>query len=767
MIRRRVDWYAIALGIVLVVGSVRIIATYGIFSETIDEPAHVGAGIEWLDHGTYLIDQSHPPLSRIAAAMWPYLSGIGYVKTGHFVSDGNAVLYARGQYRENLFRARIGILPFFLLATLIVAGWARSVAGDIGGVAAAALFSNEPTVLAHAGLTTTDMAAAALIVAAAYVFRQWLALTSFRVSLLLGVAVGGALLAKFSSLLFLPLALISVLICHFSPIRRGQTRGIATSLLVVVLTAGLTTWAGYRFSVGSLRSVDGAEALLRSVPEWLRDRPIIPEVSDLSIPAPEFVHGVLLIRAHAERGHTSYVFGRFRPQGTWYYFPLAIAVKTTLGFLGLIAIGSWIIVSRSSPPLLAPLLAALLILVASIPASINIGIRHVLPLYPYLAVVGGIAVSSMWRSIRGRWIAGGLCAAALASSVLSHPDYLPYFNALAGPRPEEVLLDSNFDWGQDFLRLETELRRRRIDSVALAYAGNAEPDRHDLPPFTRLEPYEYTPGWIAISETSLRTPEAGFQWLELFRPVGRAGKTIRLYYVPDPDELRDAAIATPPRRDLAQRTRLLLPIWFEGYPRGQEGWTCELTVRNDNSRPVSLREGPHRSSRVLVQMPPRTTVVNPSLGVEGTTKGVIVHLDRAFADRLHVALRVRSAKTTVHLPVVRERDLRSRPVQFLDVPLGTGTRVTLRIYDLTGQAGSATVRLFEGSTASGERSVPLTRPAQRDLFPPAVEAPLDVLFPDVRSGNARIVVDAPSSQYWGFLSVTDRATNHTYVLLPD
>jgi hypothetical protein len=131
----------------------------------------------------------------------------------------------------------------------------------------------------------------------------------------------------------------------------------------------------------------------------------------------------------------------------------------------------------------------------------------------------------------------GLLVWQLGSSLAAHPDYLAYFNELAGKHPERILVDSDLDWGQDLLRLVEELRARHVERVAIAYNGSADLSRHGLPAFRPLVPHQPTTGWIAISEMRLkigegRPPYDEFAWLEAYEPVARVGRSIRLYYVP-------------------------------------------------------------------------------------------------------------------------------------------------------------------------------------------------------------------------------------------
>ena len=136
-----------------------------------------------------------------------------------------------------------------------------------------------------------------------------------------------------------------------------------------------------------------------------------------------------------------------------------------------------------------------------------------------------------------------LLAWQLLSSVRAHPDYLAYFNEFAGSHPERILLDSDLDWGQDLLRLSTALQQKHIDQVSIAYAGSSKLDlsKFGLPPFRVLLPNQPATGWIAISLLRLKVgepglPDDGFSWLEAYQPVALVGQSIRLYYVPQPDQ---------------------------------------------------------------------------------------------------------------------------------------------------------------------------------------------------------------------------------------
>lgn len=155
-----------------------------------------------------------------------------------------------------------------------------------------------------------------------------------------------------------------------------------------------------------------------------------------------------------------------------------------------------------------------------------------------MAGYGGIRV---WQFRQARGIGPILLALLLvwqiSSSFTAHPDYLAYFNVLAGNRPEKNFNDSDIDWGQDLKRLATTLKNRRIKELAICYNGSADLDKLGLPPRQELIPYQKTTGWIAVSLLCLHTgtrkpPYDQYSWLEAYQPVEQVGKSIKLYYIP-------------------------------------------------------------------------------------------------------------------------------------------------------------------------------------------------------------------------------------------
>jgi hypothetical protein len=136
-----------------------------------------------------------------------------------------------------------------------------------------------------------------------------------------------------------------------------------------------------------------------------------------------------------------------------------------------------------------------------------------------------------------RLLQGALAALLLwqlATPVYSYPDYLAYFNFIAGSHPEDILVDSDLDWGQDLRRLSQELARRQVPNLYLAYRGTADLTREGLPPFQPLPAGTPVTGWIAIDMLSLKEGRGGLGWLTAHTPVTRVGASIDLYFLPPP-----------------------------------------------------------------------------------------------------------------------------------------------------------------------------------------------------------------------------------------
>jgi hypothetical protein len=466
---------------------VRIMATHSIFSPTYDEPLHVAAGHQYLTEHRYTVDMSHPPLARVLFA-FPLRRAIiadsveGYERVGQIFASA-------GDYSRGVATARRGNLIFVVLAILGVALWTWQLTDTTTAVTAAGVFALLPPVLAHGGLATTDMAGTAAFAVGMATFHWWLQSPTALRSTALAIAVGLGLLTKFSFPLFFGIGAL----CGMAARRRYPwLRGI-----IVLFGAMVVVWGGYF---------------------WRQ--------------LPRFFKGLKELRAHDLRGHEAYFLGSLRTGGWWFYFPVVLAIKTPLPVLALAGAGSWLVFRLRRHRQIVVM--AVLMLLAAMTSRLNLGVRHLLPVYVPMAVLAAIAIIALWQSA-ARWVVALMCIWLIMNSLSAHPDYLPWTNALGGRHPERLALDSNFDWGQDARRLSVECRRRGITELGVMLFGTADLRRLGLPTTHAIDEFRSAPGWYAVSESAIipaqvRNPQS-YSWLTGNRPFDRVGRTIRLYRV--------------------------------------------------------------------------------------------------------------------------------------------------------------------------------------------------------------------------------------------
>ena len=508
-------WYAV-IALLIAVAMLRVAATWRIFSGTNDEPVHLASGFRWLQFHDCAFDLEHPPLGCVVAALPFWLAHVP-PPHGDWVAQGNAMLDWHGDYRGNLARMRGGELLFLVIAMLVVAFWTRRVFGDAAAICATAMMAVLPPILAHAGLANTDISVTAMLPAAVYATWRWIEEPAWRRAIIAGIAIGFGLLAKFSFLVFFPFGVLVLFLVR--PAAR-----VAANALAVLLIAFFVVWAGYFFDFGTARHAHplGAEMAFHAYEGPLRV--LTPEwVADIPMPAPDYVLGILEVKFHNERGHGSFLFGRYSRGGWWYYFPVVLFFKTPIPFLILAGYGIFLAWQRARELALLPLT----VLVPAMTSSIDIGIRHILPIYPYLAIVAGAAVVAIWK--RRPVIAIALGAWLLIGTTLAHPDYLAWFNEAAGRHPERIVVDSNIDYGQDVLRLVDACRSHGIRQIGIPYSfASVDLDRIGLPPHTRITSAVLPHGWFALNESVFWT--GGWHALDRV-PYERVGKSIRLYYL--------------------------------------------------------------------------------------------------------------------------------------------------------------------------------------------------------------------------------------------
>jgi 4-amino-4-deoxy-L-arabinose transferase-like glycosyltransferase len=550
----------VALALIIIGACVLVASTWHVFFATWDEPEHLAAGVELLDRGYYDYDTEHPPIGRVLLALGPWLAGAHSYGTPppSGVTEGEDILYRDGKYDLYLTLARAGALPFLALLLFVTWLWARRMlAGEGAALLAVVLLLSVPPVLGHAGVAALDVAAAGTILLALYTLDRWLDTPSWYTALLFGLASGFAVGTKFSAVPYIGMSLLALALTHWilgkrTPPAHRATVGMRLAELVVVAAAALVPL----FIAYGIRT-PGDEARGDFRYDWAvsyllaqsgMDHALGVLLSHLWLPRElkDLVNGIVAVKAHNDGGHLSYLLGATRMMGWWYFYLVALAVKTPLPLLaggsvgvGLLAREGWR--SGDNWRFTPAVLTVAILVFASGFSHINIGIRHVLILYPLLALGAAWVVTRAWQGLKqmedrrkamaGKVVLAAMLAWQLSTLVTAWPDYLAWFNETVS-HPERVLVDSDLDWGQDLRRLEKRAAELKIQHLSLAYRGTADLSREPLPAYAILPPHQPTTGWVAVSWLARTRNPTDYAWLNAYQPVEHIGKSIDLYYIP-------------------------------------------------------------------------------------------------------------------------------------------------------------------------------------------------------------------------------------------
>jgi hypothetical protein len=314
-----------------------------------------------------------------------------------------------------------------------------------------------------------------------------------------------------------------------------RTRRVREAL-AYSLVAVAAVWSVYRFDHGPI-----AQPGRIYISPHESDKPaetaraLASFIGSTSVPAPALLRGVIDVVAHNDEGHGSYLLGQWSEYGSPWYFFVALGLKTTAPLLILVVVGVAMRWRQDWPKLAAAMGLGVCVLAVGGASSINIGVRHILAVYPSLAIAAGAAFSN-WTFDRKKWTT--LAPAILlllhgAESVRAHPDYLAYFNQAALGGGQRYLLDSNLDWGQDLARLGRWMEETATPSVILRYFGEARPERFGIHTFV-FDSDHPDAGWFAISANYLFGIEGSspaLRELAAAEPEARVGKSIWIYRI--------------------------------------------------------------------------------------------------------------------------------------------------------------------------------------------------------------------------------------------
>lgn len=485
-------------------GITGVVSTYSRLSQTDDEGFHIACGMEWWKEGTYKTQALHPPLARVTDAAFPYFANVLY--------DGKpwAGVPPRDAYLYKLTLARMGTLLFYVLSCALVFIWSKKLYGELAALWSLALYVTISSITAHGGLATTDMTYTAVLLWALMMSIQWFKTPTPRQSALTGFSVGTMVGTKFSALAHWPAAMGLILLVKMIADYRAERPWLPVTKLHIIN--------------GLLYTVPMVALALALIYRFDFD---------------PFIRGINDAQRLSTNGFGVWLFEPLNHRGVWYFFPVVFFFKTNLTLFFATIFGNTQLVrdirqNRSPLEGLYPLLAAVGIMLVSMNSNINLGVRHVLPLYPLLAIPAGYGLSWLWqRAPWQRWLAGGILGWQLVSFLAAYPEHLAYFNVLAGDRPEKITLDSDYDWGQDMIILDEALEERGITSLYLCARKDVYYNIRILSRAKILAcPKQPITGWIAVGRAFRLLMPNNFTWLNGYQAVQIRNSTLDLYYIP-------------------------------------------------------------------------------------------------------------------------------------------------------------------------------------------------------------------------------------------
>lgn len=507
-----------------------------LYSATWDEAHHLYDGYTIWTKYDYRLNAEVPPLVKLIAAI-PLLAfhldappNLGRSEPKEEFVDGRLFVVGNGPDRT-LLPGRIACMLFPLLLAWLMYVCARNMFGTVAAVATLLLFIFDPNVLANGIIVSTDVGSACCFFGAVYAFYRYVQQPSHSRLALAAIATGLVTVSKFTGLLIIPmLMLLSVAeaISFRSFHILGKRLG---SSAVMCLSAWAIIWAfyGFRFAPGP----NGAEFSPTLLP-YIESMPNKADVSKLLLLAkyhvlPQAYIWGLANTKKTEWYFTSYFFGRIYRHGPWQYFPAAFLIKTTLPLLILLVSFPFLWSLQQSNRkreiyfLLIPVLVYFLVVTLS---HFDIGVRHLMPIYPFLYILAGATIAVAFsRNIVWKGIAVLLLFWQVGTSLRAASEYTAYGNEAWGgpPQVHRYLSDSNVDWGQELNSVRMYINEHHISNCWFAYFadGAIQPEDygvhcHRLPTPSSLWwlelPMDVPPaieGTVFISDGELEGVESG------------------------------------------------------------------------------------------------------------------------------------------------------------------------------------------------------------------------------------------------------------------
>lgn len=564
-------------------------------SASMDEVAHLPSGYSYLTQQDMRLNPEHPPLVKDFAA-FPLLF-IDGIKFPSEIKDwqedlngqwgfGFHFLYGMGNpVDQMIFWGRIPMVLLLILLGFFIFKWARERFGNKVALLALFFYSFSPTFIAHGKLVTTDVGAALGVVLASYYFLKFLYSPTEKNIVIAGIAFGIAQLLKFSLVLLYPFFFLIVFFWIVFKVENGKIREFISygiKLALILFIGFLVLWPVYQFHTLNLPTEKieiYSQELLKTNPlqKIFPPSKIITALAENPITKPwsYYLLGVFMVTERAAGGHTTYFLGEISNRGWVSYFPIVYILKEPLPFhiftiLALLYTAYGIkrpfwkrIFTRAKDLIKSHFTEFVMILwiilywLFSLSSNLNIGVRHLLPTFPFIYILVSAGIISwlgtgknlMFSSVK--YIILIILILWQAISVISiYPHFLSYFNEVGGGANSGYIytVNSNLDWGQDLKRLRDWVDEEGIDKIYVDYFGGGDAKYYLKEKFRPWSgdrsPAELQKGdYLAVSVTFLQggrgKPAVGFDqpyghylWLyEQEPPVEKIGYSIFVYQI--------------------------------------------------------------------------------------------------------------------------------------------------------------------------------------------------------------------------------------------
>lgn len=512
-----------------------------------DELAHIPAAYSYAAFQDYRLNPEHPPLMKDLAGLpllflnlsFPISHPAWTEEVNSQWTIGRVFLYESGNNPDRIiFWARIPMILLTLLFGVLMYWWAKRYYGDKVAILALFFFVFSPTIIAHGRYVTTDIAAAFGFFIGLITFVRYLESPGRKNLILAGLALGTALLLKFSAALLIPifaaLGIIWIFVSHIDHVKENAPKSeilkhiswqlvkLFYNLAIIGIIALALVWLVYALNIWNypperqLADLDHnlttfGKRYLVDTARWLSE-------NSFTRPLGQYIHGLLMVIQRAAGGNTAYFMGEVTNIGWTWYFPLAYLLKESLGFhlLTTVALifavyGIWRTHDKSLGAITEWMrdnfiLTASIVFIAiywwqSLRSPLNIGVRHVIPTFPfvYLLVSREIIkwaqkysyadpqnIREWLITLYEKYIKSApkyafvflILVWIAVSALLSFPHYLSYYNELVGGPKNgyKYIVDSNYDWGQDLKRLNQFVENNKIEKIRIDYFGGGSPE---------------------------------------------------------------------------------------------------------------------------------------------------------------------------------------------------------------------------------------------------------------------------------------------------